>query len=348
MTDSIGTFCPWCDTEVRANIAEKPSALRVRGEDVSYAASIAICPNCGEAIGDSRLEQANLERAYDVYRSRHGIVAPSEIRDLREAYGLSLRDFSKFLGFGEQTAYRYEHGSIPDASHNTTILSARTSAGARLLLQQNGNRLSKKSSEKIRYYIAAIEDGHSEETLVLPRIEMLESAGTSAANGFRRLDLDRVAALVYLLSEKCTDLYWTKLQKALFFADMLFFETHTRSMTGLKYAHATFGPVMDGMEEIRLLLSERGTVMFAEKGWGEVLVPLREESIAFSDDELSIIDKVADFVNTFDSASDLSGFSHGLSCWSKTPNGRIIDYTSTEGEIGKAIDKRLQHDPVSR
>ena len=82
-------------------------------EDVSRMVEVAVCPYCGSVIDDSRLEEGNLDLAYELYRASHDLVSAKEISALREDMGLSLREFSRFLGFGEQTAVRYEKGALP-------------------------------------------------------------------------------------------------------------------------------------------------------------------------------------------------------------------------------------------
>lgn len=342
MTEYADIYCPECDAEVHVCLRRQPATLSVRGERVSYSETIAICPTCGVIIGDARIEGANLQRAYDAYRVRHGILSPAEVKALRSSYALSLREFSRFLGFGEQTTYRYEHGDIPDQAHNTTMLSARTVEGARLLLSQNGSRLTGRSITKVERHIQAMADGASEGLRLHLVLEGREAAVPSAANGYRRLDLERVAALVYELASRCQDLYWTKLQKAVFFADMISFERYSCSLTGLSYAHATHGPVMDRKDEVRYILVDRGTIAFRERGWGEILVPLRPSVQRFSPEELELIDEVANFVNTFASASELSDFSHGLDCWGESVDGEIIEYTRNNGEVGDSMAKRMK------
>lgn len=341
MNDYVDIYCPECDTEVHACLHNQPATLSVRCESIGYSETVAVCPACGEIIGDARIESVNLERAYDVYRMRHGILSPSEVKALRNAYGLSLREFSKFLGFGEQTFYRYEHGDIPDQSHNTTMLSAKTIEGARLLLSQNGQKLSEKSISRIEQRIQAMVDGAASRTRRLLALEDREADVPSAVNGFRRLDLDRVAALVYELANRCRELYWTKLQKAIFFADMVCYERYSCSLTGLSYAHATFGPVMDRKDEVRYILVDRGTIGFRESGWGEILVPLQSSSQPFSTHEMELIDEIARFVNSFNTATELSDFSHKLSCWDRTVDGETIEYTQADGEVGSVMLERM-------
>lgn len=347
MTEYVDIYCPECDAEVHACLRNQPAILSVRGEEVGYSETVAVCPTCGEIIGDARIEGSNLERAYDAYRMLHGILSPEEVKTLRHSYGLSLREFSKFLGFGEQTTYRYEHGDIPDQPHNTTMLSARTIEGARLLLAQNRGRLSARSLARIEQRMQTMVDGAAERTRLRRTLEDRESDGPSAANGYRRLDLDRVAALVYELASRCRDLYWTKLQKAIFFADMICYERYSCSLTGLSYAHATYGPVMDRMDEVRCILVNRGAIGFREYGWGEILVPLQSGDLPFNAEEMTLIDEIARFVNSFNTATELSDFSHKLNCWGGRVDGEIIEYTSDNGEVGAAMLERMNRLGIS-
>ncbi len=347
MTEYVDVYCPACDAAVHACLHNRPATLSVRGEEVGYSETVAVCPTCGEIIGDARIESSNLERAYDAYRRRNGILSPREVKALRDSYGLSLREFSRFLGFGEQTAYRYEHGDIPDQLHNTTMLSAKTIEGAQLLLEQNRGKLSDRSIARIEQRTQAMVDGAAERMRLRLTLEDREADSPSAANGYRRLDLDRVAALVYELASRCRDLYWTKLQKAIFFADMICYERFSCSLTGLCYAHATYGPVMDRKDEVRYILVDRGTIGFRECGWGEILVPQRLENLPFNAEEMALIDEIARFVNSFNTATELSDFSHRLNCWAGSMDGEIIEYTRDDGEVGTAMLKRMNRLGIS-
>ena len=341
MNDLLATFCPECDAEVHALVREQWASLPVRGENIAFFESVATCPICGSVIGDARIERDNLERAYAEYRKRHGLMSPAEIRDLRSSYGLSLREFSMFLGFGSQTVYRYEHGDLPDQAHSNALRSAQTAGGGRLLLGQNGSRLSSKSISRIEEHLRSMETGVSSRVSISFELGEREALAPSAENGYRRLSLERAFALVYALSSACKELYWTKLQKAMFFADMVGFERTAQSLTGLTYARATHGPVIDRKDEMRYLLAESGIVGFEECGWGEVVVPSAPVAQSFTSDERNLIDDVARFVNTFSTASELSDFSHELSCWAEREDGRVIEYPGAATEAANAMYGRL-------
>ena len=342
MIDSLDTYCPECDTNVCSELREQPAKLRVRGDEIDFTETVAICPNCGMEIGDARVEGENLDRAYAIYRARHGIPSPEEIRELREHYGLSLREFSRFLGFGEQTVYRYERGDIPDPTHSLVLEQTKTPQGARQLLAKNRNRLSERSIESIEMALSMPAKELPWARPLPSKLEGQTADAPSAKNGYRAFDPDRALALVYLLAQKCKDLFWTKSQKAIFFADMFACACRGRSLTGLRYAHATYGPVVDGMEGLRYLLAESGIVEFCEQGWGEVLVPNKlPANDPFSEAEHALIDGIADFVNSFNAAREISDFSHELECWQNTTDGQTIDYADASGEVAEAMEARM-------
>lgn len=60
----------------------------------------------------------------------------------------------------------------------------------------------------------------------------------------------------------------------------------------------------------------------------------------FYEEELIFINLIAKFVDTFDTASEISDFSHNLAAWKETKSGEIIDYPKYAEEIVKAVDRR--------
>ena len=338
----LNTYCPECDREVDARLEHRLETLPVKGESTSYDAEVAVCPCCGEEIGDSRVEEGNLRRAYSAYCAAHGLMAPDEVKELRNSYGLSLREFSKFLGFGEQTVARYESGAIPDDSHNTMLKLASTAEGAASLLSVRGSQLSGRTASAVRRFIESRtpRSGLAAAFAAYQRPPQ-EMVTPSGRNGFRSFSMERVAAVVCELAARCKDLYKIKLQKAMFFTDFLCYAKTSRSMTGLAYAHADYGPVMDGRDRIVAELQDAGFVELAEKGWGEVVVPARRPEGVLSEDEIRLVDEVADFVNTFETSSEISSFSHELDAWSDTDSGQFIEYDSNAEQVEAAIARRI-------
>lgn len=336
------TYCPHCDSEVAANVINTTEKIKIRGEYIVYEAEKIECPACGRAIGDSRAEAKNLERAYSIYRDKHNLVSPSDIANLRKAYGLSLREFSKFLGFGEQTVTKYESGSLPDDLHSNMVKMARTALGAKTLLGLNLEKLSSSSIEKIEQYISSIESDpdYDDRWFDLRMLDDDAEAAPSRKNGYRSFDMERAASLVATLAAKCSKLYKTKLQKAMFFCDFLSCERFGRSITGLSYAHANYGPIINNGDYLIARLSDEGSIRLEECGWGEIVKSESQPLDIFTAAESELIDEVASFVDSFSTASSISDFSHGLRAWNETPNGHLIDYNLNFGEISQSIQRR--------
>ena len=344
MENTVETYCVECDECVTAAIEERNETLEVRGEPVSYTARVAVCPRCGGEIGDSRVEEANLERAYSAYRKSHNIVSQQDIASLRDEMGLSMREFSKLLGFGEQTAARYEtSGALPDALHSSIIRLAGSPAGARFLLSENGARISQSSVDKVEKYIARKSSGIESMNPFggIWSSSLGESAEPCAANGYRPLDYQRVAAVAVRLAEGCAELFKTKFQKAMFFSDFLGCERFGRSLTGLCYAHADFGPVINNYDMVMAKLKYDGYIDMEQSGWGEIVNAASEAPDVLTSDEISLVDEVAEFVDSFGSAKDISSYSHDLQAWSGTKSGQIINYNANYGEISAAVESRM-------
>ena len=339
---TLCTYCPECDREVDARLEQRVETLPIKGEPTSYDAEVAICPCCGEAIGDSRIEEGNLRRAYSAYCAAHGLMAPDEVRELRSSYGLSLREFSKFLGFGEQTIARYETGAIPDDSHNTMLKLASTAEGAASLLLVRESQLSERTASAIRRFVESRAPFSGlAAALAARQWPSQEMMTPSARNGFRSFSMERVAAVACELAARCKDLYKTKLQKAMFFTDFLCYARTSRSMTGLAYAHADYGPVMDDRNRIIAELQDAGFVELMEKNWGEVVVSAHRPEGVLSEDEVQLVDEVAAFVNTFETSKEISSFSHELDAWSDTDGGQFIEYDSRAEQVEAAIACRM-------
>ena len=77
-TKTISTYCPYCDREVVASLSSSTRTLSVKGQPAEFRSTDAVCPECGQVIGDSRVEDDNLRRAYDAYRRNNGPLPVEE------------------------------------------------------------------------------------------------------------------------------------------------------------------------------------------------------------------------------------------------------------------------------
>lgn len=104
------------------------------------------------------MDNATLTEAYNLYRRKHKLLMPAEIKQIREQYGLSQRSFAKLLNWGDKTIYRYENGSLQDKAHNSLLCFLKKPQNMRQYLNDN-----------------EIIIGESQKAKLLQRIDQLEN-----------------------------------------------------------------------------------------------------------------------------------------------------------------------------
>jgi len=117
----IKNECPVCEVERDLIYGLTDDTLKVRNEEITVTSKIYYCPEGNHYFYDADDENDKFESAYNEYRKRKGLLQPEEIRQIREQYGLSQRNFALLLGWGEITIHRYESGAIQDEVHNDVL-----------------------------------------------------------------------------------------------------------------------------------------------------------------------------------------------------------------------------------
>ncbi len=104
-----GNACPACGTmmkETRGRIH-----LPVNGEEIMVPSAPHLrCPNCGETLLRFHDARRLHEDAASIYRSKHGLLSATQIRDLRARLGFKQADLARLLRLGANTISRWESG----------------------------------------------------------------------------------------------------------------------------------------------------------------------------------------------------------------------------------------------
>ena len=143
-------FCPYCEEISNFRLITKQETLPVMGEAVEYQARVRRCSICNAEYATTALEEENFRCAYDIYRRRHNLLLPEQIRATREKYGLSQRNFSRLLGWGDITVHRYEAGALPDTAYNIMLVLVDDPLNALKVFMLNRNNLSPGIAEKLK------------------------------------------------------------------------------------------------------------------------------------------------------------------------------------------------------
>lgn len=98
-------------------IQSEVQKLNFRKEEFQVKQRFYLCEESGERFTTTRLDELNLELVYNLFRAKHRIPTPEEIKETREKYGISAIKMSDILGFGQNSYGLYERGEIPSLSN---------------------------------------------------------------------------------------------------------------------------------------------------------------------------------------------------------------------------------------
>ena len=137
--------------------------------------------------------------------------------------------------------------------------------------------------------------------------------------------------MVVYMATHCDLLGKVKLNKAMFYADFSCFVETACSMSGLVYARAPRGPIVDQYDALFGEMVRQGHLVEEQVSFGpvEAMVYKPNEEFdreLFTRQELAILERVAFFVNGFETAAALSEYSHKERLWIENHDGRPLSY----------------------
>ncbi len=326
------TFCPECEQNVKADVVQKKETFNVKGEKMPVTSSVLVCGKCKNEIFDEDLDEKNLLSAYNEYRNRHRLLLPSQIREIREKYGLSQRALSRFLGWGEITINRYESGEIQDSVHNEVLDLIGDPRNMRQLFEKNIEFSSSSEGEKLKKRIDILVQNSSEEKLSMDLNEfLLQSQGIDEYSGYREFNLEKMKQMIIYLTDSLKGVYTTAINKYLWYMDFLYFKENSVSISGCNYVHLPYGPVPNDYEVILGLMVSKKTIEkeeieFSNGVTGEKFKAKAKPDLKyFTKDEIGIMDFVISQFRKF-SAAKLSRYSHNEKAYSVTKDNEKISY----------------------
>lgn len=99
--------CPTCGALMRPHRGSL--TLPINGEVVRVpGCSFLLCPGCGSTITNYEQTGYLFDRAHALYREKHGLLSPDEIREIRERHDLTQAAMARLLRLGPNTISRWE------------------------------------------------------------------------------------------------------------------------------------------------------------------------------------------------------------------------------------------------
>ena len=316
--------------DANTDISTVTESYPVKGEPTSITATVRVCVGCNEPVYDRELDVANLSRAFDIYRSKHGIRSPSEIRATRELYGLTQRSLSNLLGMGEISIHRYESGSIPDDVHNGLLTLIQHPSNMMDILKERGIHIPRAQQMKALARLEQIIREESPDRLLELVTTSVSHKGPDLYTGFLAFQPEKLMEMILFFAREAGGVFKTKLNKLLWYADFTHYRHFGVSISGACYIHLPFGPCADQYSYfLSYLLEEKmiqSTEVFFDGGSGEILSASNECSLELDSTGVEVMTAVHEYFTKMTS-KDISNCSHKVEGYAKTVDGQPISYS---------------------
>lgn len=222
-----------------ATLKHEPRCLEYRGKEYPYIAQFYEDDTTGERFTTTELDETNISQIYNQYRVEHSIPFVDEIISLRKKYGLSSSKMSTILGFGANQYRQYEDGYVPTESNGKILKACQTPVVFRTMVENSRGQLGEKSYVKIMAKIEAVQNGTDDSKTKL----IYGTYGRNIANGFAPQTVDRLHNILLYFINACNGVFYTKMNKLLFFSDFCHYRKYGMGITGLAYRAIQYGPV---------------------------------------------------------------------------------------------------------
>ena len=288
-----------------------------RGEEYEYEYTAWRCEDTGEQFTTDATDTAAFVQVTNQYRAKYGIPYTDEIIAVRKRYGISAAKMSQILGIGTNQYRLYEQGEVPSVSNGRMIRSIMNPKVMLEMVESSKNEMSKSEYERIVSKVKAVIAESEAYKLEQYETKRLFTVPRGADNGYAQISLDRLKNILLYFIEKSNGVFFTKMNKLLFYADFMSYRVTGKGMTGLAYKAIAHGPVPVRWDRIYSFYDEidQEIVQFPDGRAGTKLVSkLSPDMAEFSDDELKILEYVCErFKN--ETPTQISETSHQEEAW---------------------------------
>lgn len=202
-----------------------------------------VCEDTGEQFTTTEQDTLQFNDLYSQYRIRHGLPFPDEIKEIRTRYGLNYSQISRILGFGANQYAKYESGEMPSESNGKMIAAIKDKNVMSGLLKGCKDTFQPVEYERILASIM-MSDMKGNEDSALHRV-IFKDDSRGIFNGYGQKSIRKLFDMVRYIVMKHGDVFPTKLNKLMFYADFNHYRKTCQSISGLQYRAMNFGPVPD-------------------------------------------------------------------------------------------------------
>lgn len=313
-------------------LVKEPAKLPFRKDEFGVVYHYYLCEDTKEQFTDDELDNINIAQVHNQYREKYGIPFPEEIKSIREKYDVSASKMAELLGFGTNIYRLYETGEMPSVSNGRLILSINQPEEFIRQVEASSHIISSKEAEK---YIATAKQLETEEkSNYWERIfekQIFHVDKPNEYSGYKKPAIEKISQVIAYFNDKI-ELFKTKLNKLLFYADFTMYQRTGHSMTGLEYRAIAYGPVPTEYEKLYLKLQDDQKINIVEiafdnGNFGELIKSNQQINLeSFSEKEIKVLD---DVVNKFKglTTKQVVDISHAELAWQDNKDEKkVISY----------------------
>lgn len=324
---------PYTGKEMRKLIEDR--SVVYRGNEYHYRHTCYICEDTKECFTTTALDEANISQVYNQYRIEYGIPFPDEIKALREKYGVSAIMMSRILGFGDNQYRLYENGDMPSVSNGRLIMSIIDVPQTFVsYIESSKQAIGEKEYNRLLLIV--------ENTPIGDKTKCEWVFGVTKRNiysGYAKQSLSTLMNCILYFIQQNKQVFKTKMNKLLFYADFLSYKKYGIGITGLSYRAIQFGPVPNRWDRVYSAFDEITSIPIIVKDdiEGEVLTSdIDCDMNALTKEQLEILSCVQHNFRGL-SSHDLSVLSHNEDAWKcNLGTNNPIDYSYAFNLVGIA------------
>lgn len=313
---------PFADCEAR--LVREPASITFRGEEFAYIYSFYECEQTKERFTTTELDEVNTRQIYNQYRERYGIPFDDEIAALKDRYGVSASRLALILGFGENQISNYIDGEVPSKTNGKVLGAIMDVNVFETYVDRAANQLGEKHYTKLKRRIQEIKEHTDDESEKV----IYEKRERSIYNGYASQDAQKLYDTIMLSLSAMGDTFMTKMNKILFYIDMLAYRKRGIAITGLAYKAEQFGTIPFRSNKVYAMLNIPQTTYYEG---GKEFSPFHTDGPVttshLSEPERDIILAVCDQFKGYTS-KEISDLNHTEPAWKKYKfSGRPIPFS---------------------
>lgn len=309
-----------------ATLRHELSELTFRKEVFQYVHQFYECDETKQRFTTTELDEVNVGQVYNQYRAKYGIPFPDEIKRIRQRYELSASKMSRILGFGDNQFRLYENGDMPSEANGKILMSIQNPQIFESFVTNAKNQFDDDDFIKILQKVKSVKPIENE-----PFIKNYIFSGSrrNIFNGYATQSIAKLKNIILYFIEQYNGVFFTKMNKLLFYTDFYSYKKLCKGMTGLSYKAIQRGPVPIRWDRIYSFFDDiqQDIIHFNSGAEGTKLVSSISPDLAeFSENELRILESICIRFKS-ENSTQISGISHNEDAWQKyVDSGKIIDY----------------------